>query len=129
MLHLFSHMAASVSILVAGRLSPDGETFFADRILAYKPEMKSRKLSLLLRQCEFFADRVICRDPRRKIEVLLDSFLLPGIHWDLTWNHWKHWLRTRIDVDATFVRTGKYRSTKGRMDAADLALLFRRGPK
>ena len=101
------------SILVAGRLSPDAQAFFADRILAYKPEMKSRKLTLLLRQCEFFADRIVCRDPRRKIEVMLDSCLLPGIRWDLTWNHWKHWLRSRIDVRATLVRTGKYRLRKG----------------
>jgi hypothetical protein len=72
--------------------------------LAYKPEMRSRKVSLLLRQCEFFADRVICRDPRRKLEAWLDSGLLPGLHWDLTWNNWKHCLRSRINVDATFVR-------------------------
>ena len=101
------------SILVQGNLSNDGEAFFADRILAYKPEMRSQKVSLLLRQCEFLADRVICRDPRRKLEVWLDSCLLPGIDWDLTWNNWKHWLRSRIDVDAAFVRAGKYRLRKG----------------
>lgn len=101
------------SILVEGSLSNDETVFFANRILAYKPEMTSRRVSLLLRQCEFFSDRVICRDPRRKLEVLLDSSLLPGIDWDLTWNHWKQWLRTRIDVDATFVRAGKYRLQKG----------------
>lgn len=101
------------SILVQGNLSNDGEVFFADRILAYKPEMTSRKVALLLRQCEFFADRLICREPRRKLEVWLDSGLLPGIHWDLTWNNWKHWLRTRIAVDATFVRAGKYRLRNG----------------
>jgi hypothetical protein len=101
------------SILVEGQISNDGKTFFADRILAYKPEMSSRRVSLLLRQCEFFADRVICRDPRRKLEVWLDSCLLPGIHWDLTWNHWKHWLRSRVDVEATFVRTGEYLPRKG----------------
>jgi hypothetical protein len=66
--------------------------------------MSCGKASLLLRQGEFLTDRVICRDPRRKIEVLLDSTLLSGIDWDLTWNQWKHWLRSRIDVDATFVR-------------------------
>jgi len=101
------------SILVEGRLSNDGMAFFADRILAYKPEMHFRKASLLIRQCEFLADRVICRDRRRNLEVWLDAALLPGINWDLTWKHWKHWLRTRIDVDATFVRTGKYRLHKG----------------
>jgi hypothetical protein len=60
------------SIIVEGDLSEDGEAFFADRIIAYKPEMTSRRLSLLLRRCEFFVDRVICRDPRRKVEVWLD---------------------------------------------------------
>jgi hypothetical protein len=101
------------SIIVEGRLSDDGEAFFADRILAYKPEMTSRQLSLLLRRCEFFADRVICRDPRRKIEVWLDANLLPGVDWDITWNHWKHWLRSRIDVEATLVHAGKYRLQNG----------------
>ena len=101
------------SILVQGNLSNDGEAFFADRILAYKPEMQLRKASLLLRQCEFLADRVICRDPRRKLEVWLDSGLLPDTDWDLTWNNWKHWLRSRINVDAMFVRAGKYRLRNG----------------
>jgi len=102
------------SILVQGNLSNDVEVFFADRILAYRPEMQSRKVSLLLRQCEFLADRVTCRDARRKLEVMLDPGLLPGIDWDLTWNNWKHWLRSRIDVDATFVRAGTYRLRKGK---------------
>ena len=101
------------SILVEGRLSDDECAFFADRILAYKPEMTARKVILLLRQCEFFADRIVCRDPRRKLEVWLDSNILPGLNWDLTWNHWKHWLRTRIEVEATFVHTGKYRLYDG----------------
>jgi hypothetical protein len=86
------------SILVQGNLSNDGEAIFADRILAYKPEMQSRKVSLLPRQCDFRADRAICGDPRRKLEVMLDSGLLPGIDWDITWNHWKHWLQSRISM-------------------------------
>ncbi len=101
------------SIFVAGRLSDDGEAFFADRIVSYKPEMTTRKLSLLLRRCEFFADRVICLDPRRKVEVSLDGNLLPGVHWDLTWNQWKHWLKSRIEVEATLVHAGKYSFRKG----------------
>jgi hypothetical protein len=101
------------SILVEGHLSEDGDAFFADRILAYKPEMTSRRLSLLLRRCEFFADRVICRDPRRKVEVWLDANLLPGLDWDLTWNQWKHWLKSRIEVDATLVHAGRYRLRNG----------------
>lgn len=101
------------SIFVEGRLSDDDEAFFADRILAYKPEMASRRLSLLLRQCEFFTDRLICRDPKRRLELWLDANLLPGLNWDLTWNHWKHWLRSRIDVEATLVHAGKYRLQNG----------------
>jgi len=101
------------SIIVEGNLSGDGEAFFARRILAYRPETTSRKVSLLLRQCEFLADRAVCRDPRRRLEVWFDGTLLPGIHWDLTWNQWKPWLTSRIDVHATFVRTGKYRLRNG----------------
>lgn len=101
------------SILVEGNLSKDGEAFFADRILAYKPEMRSQKVSFLLRQCEFLADRVVCRDRRLKLEVWLDSSLWGGVQWDLSWNQWKHWLRGRIEVDATFVHTGKYRFQRG----------------
>jgi hypothetical protein len=101
------------SILVDGHLSDDENAFFADRILAYKPQMTSRRVALLLRRCEFFADRVVCRDPRRKLEVWLDSNVLPGLGWDLTWNHWKQWLRTRIEVQATFVHAGKYRLYNG----------------
>jgi hypothetical protein len=101
------------SILVEGRLADDAVAFFAERIVAYKPDMTKRKVSLLLRQCEFLADRVVCRDPRRKLEVWLDANLLPGLHWDLTWNHWKHWLQSRIKVEATFVNSGKYRLVRG----------------
>ena len=101
------------SILVDGHLSDDGNAFFVDRILAYKPTMASRKVTLLLRRSEFFADRVVCRDPRRKLEVWFDSNALPGLGWDLTWNHWKHWLRTRIEVQATFVHAGRYRLYNG----------------
>lgn len=97
------------SILVEGQLSADSGAFFAHRILAYRPDMTSRRVSLLLRRCEFFGDRIVCRDTRRKLEVCLDANLLPGLNWDLTWNHWKQWLQGRIEVDATFVRTGKHR--------------------
>jgi hypothetical protein len=48
----------------------------------------------------------------RLLEVPLDAVLLPGISWDVTWNHWKYWLSSRIKVEATFIRTGKYRFCK-----------------
>jgi hypothetical protein len=91
------------SILVEGRLSNTSEVFFADRILAYKPKLRRQRVSLLLRQCEFLTDLIVCRDARRKLEVWLDRNLIPDFNWDLTWNHWKYWLKSRSQVDATFV--------------------------
>lgn len=99
------------SILVEGNLA-DG-VFFVHRILAYRPEMRQRKFSLLLRRCEFLADRVVCRDPRRHVEVSLDANLLPDLHWDLTWNQWRHWLKSRIEVDSAFAHSGKYQFHNG----------------
>jgi hypothetical protein len=101
------------SIIVEGNLSRDGQTFFADRIIAYKPETTARRVSLRLRGCEFLRDHVVCRDPHRRIEVRLDASLLPGVEWDVTWNHWKHWLRGRIHVDATFVGSGEFQLHEG----------------
>lgn len=100
-------------ILVEGQLAPDNTALFAHRILGYRPNVTHRKLSLLLRQCEFLADRIVCRDPRRKIEVSIDAGPLGGVHWDLTWNQWRHWLQSRIAVDAAFVQSGKYQFAKG----------------
>jgi hypothetical protein len=75
--------------------------------------VKLRKFSVLLRQCEFLADRIVCRDPRRRIEVSLDAGLLGGLRWDLTWNQWGHWLKSRIEVDAAIVQSGKYQFASG----------------
>jgi hypothetical protein len=106
--------AGGGSILAEGDFYTEREAFFARRILAYKPELSPKRTSLLLRQCEFLADYLICRDRRRKLEIYLDRNLLPGLNWDLTWNHWKHWLKSRIQVDATFVHTTKDRFQNGR---------------
>ena len=101
------------AILVEGHMSKEGDAFFADQILGYKPETVVRTVNFLLRQCDFLADRVVCRDGRRKLEVWLDSNIVPDLQWDLTWNHWKHWLSTRLAVKATLVTSGKYRLHKG----------------
>ncbi len=97
--------AGPAEILVEGNFSGDERAFFAKRILSYRPETEKRNISILLRTCEFLEDRVICRDPRHKCEVWLDRTQLPGISWDLTWNHSKHWLQSRLTIEATFVRT------------------------
>ena len=65
-------------ILVAGDLSKDGTTFFAKAILAYKPTTSRRRLKIRLRSFEFLPDRLGFLDPRRKLEVWLDSGLLNG---------------------------------------------------
>jgi len=95
------------SLLVSGERSHDGQTFFANRILAFSPERKHRQFHLPLRQCEFYEDRALCRDVRRRLEFWLDPALL-HVHWDPTWNQWKHLLGAKIEVNATFVETGKY---------------------
>jgi hypothetical protein len=79
--------AASGDCVVAGRLSKDGETFFADSILAYKPNVQPKRIEVLLRQCEFLPDRIIFKDFKRKVELWLDPGLLAGLAWDSTWNN------------------------------------------
>ena len=36
--------------------------------------------------------------------------------WDPTWNQWKHLLETKIEVEGTFVQSGKYRKRGGAWD-------------
>lgn len=101
------------SILVEGRLVEDGKAFIGNRILAFKPDMEGRKVSILLRSCEFLPDRIVWHDSRRKLEVWLDGGLLPGLNWDPAWNNWKHWIRSRLEVEATFVTSAKERVDQG----------------
>ena len=60
------------SLLVAGEPSRDGETFFARRILAFSPDLRRRRFHVPLRRCDFYDDRALCRDMRRKLELWLD---------------------------------------------------------
>jgi hypothetical protein len=96
------------SLLVAGEPSRNGETFFARRILAFSPDLWCRRFHVPLRRCEFYDDRALCRDVRRKLEFWLDPAALHTL-WDRTWNQWKHLLGTKIEVEGTFVQRGKYR--------------------
>ena len=96
------------SLLVAGEPSRDGSTFFARRILAYSPDLRRRRFHASLRRCDFYDDRALCRDVRRKLEFWLDPAAVHTL-WDRTWNQWKHLLGTKIEVEGTFVQTGKYR--------------------
>jgi hypothetical protein len=100
------------SIIVLGDRSRDGQTFFVRRIASFLPESRQRRFRAPLRKFEFYGDRALYRDPRRKLEVLVDQSAMP-IVWDQTWNQWKHFVATKVDVQATFVEAGKYRHRRG----------------
>src|ERR1022692_4317272 len=100
------------SLFVVGEPSRDGATFFARRILAFSPDLRRRRFHVSLRRCDFYDDRALCRDARRKLEFWLDPAALHTL-WDRTWNPWKHLLGTKIEVDGTFVQSGKYRKRRG----------------
>ncbi|MGH9398690.1 MAG: hypothetical protein ACRD18_17810, partial [Terriglobia bacterium] len=95
------------SLLVGGDRSRDGETFFATRILAFRPEMHQRRFHAPLRKFEFYGTSAIYRDARRKLELMVDQCALPVV-WDQTWNQWKHLLAAKVQIDGTFIRAGKY---------------------
>ncbi len=99
------------SLLVGGEPSRGEETFFARRILAFSPDLRRRRFHVPLRRCEFYVDRALCRDMRRKLEFWLDPAALHTL-WDRTWNQWKHLLGTKIEVEGTFVQSGKYRKRR-----------------
>lgn len=103
------------SLLVSGERSRDGQTFFANRILAFSPEQKHRRFQLSLRQCDFYEDRVLCRDARRKLEFWLDPALL-HVHWDPTWNQWKHFLPAKVEVNGIFIQCNKLSTCSGRWE-------------
>ncbi len=100
------------SLLVSGQPSRDEQIFFAQHILAFSPELRRRRFHVLLRRCDFYDDRALCRDVRRHLEFWLDSALLHTV-WDRTWNRWKHLLGTKIEVEGTFVQSAKYRKRRG----------------
>jgi hypothetical protein len=100
------------SLLVAGEPSRDGQTFFARRILAFSPELRRRRFHVPLRRCDFYDDRSLCRDVPRKLEFWLDPAAQHTL-WDCTWNQWKHLLGMKVEVDGTFVQSGKYRKRRG----------------
>jgi len=96
------------SILVVGDRSRDGQTFFATQILSFQPDRQERRFHAPLRYFDFYDDRAIYRDVRRKLEVTLDQSAMPVI-WDTTWNRWRHLLGAKVELQGTFVQTGKYR--------------------
>jgi len=106
------------ALLVSGDRSRDGKTFFANRILAFRPETRRRRFRAPLRKFEFYSKHAVYRDARRKLEVMLDQAAMPII-WDPTWNQWKHLLAAKVEIDGTFVHTGKFRMRSGAWHAVE----------
>lgn len=100
------------SILVAGNRSRDGKTFFASRLLAFRPEMHQRCFHAPLRKFEFYDRTAVYRDARRKLEVAVDQSVMPVV-WDQTWNQWKHWVGAKVQIEGAFLHAGKYRMKSG----------------
>jgi hypothetical protein len=103
------------SLFVAGEPSRDRQTFFARRIIAFSPNLRRRLFHMPLRRCDFYDDRALCRDVRRKLEFWLDPAVLHTA-WDRSWNQWKHLLGAKIEVEGTFVQSGKYRKRSNEWD-------------
>ena len=100
------------ALLAAGELSADRETFFARRIVSFLPERRERRFRAPLRKIEFLDGYAVYRDSRRRAEVFLDALSLP-VFWDPTWNQWRHLAGTKFGIEATFVKSGKYRLRDG----------------
>jgi hypothetical protein len=96
------------SLLAWGERSRNGQTFFARRIIAFLSERHRRCFHAPLRRCEFYCDRALYRDIRRRLDLWIDPAVLRQV-WDATWNRWKHLLGAKMEINATFVKSGKYR--------------------
>ncbi len=107
----YFRMADSALFSLPANLPATDKTFFARRILAFSPDLRRRRFHVPLRRCDFYDDRALCRDMRRKLEFWLDPAALHTL-WDRTWNQWKHLLGTKIEVEGTFVQSGKYRKRR-----------------
>ena len=86
------------SLLLMGERSRQGDIFFARQILAFVPEQRHQRFHLAVRKCEFYADKALCRDARRKLQFWLDPALV-HVSWDPSWNRWKHLLSSKLEVD------------------------------
>jgi hypothetical protein len=106
------------SLLVAGDRSRNDDTFFTARILAFVPERTHRQFHMPVRNCEFYADKALCRDTRRKLQFWLDPAVV-HLAWDPSWNRWKHLLSSKIEVEGAFVRSRRYKQRDGSWEFVD----------
>ena len=100
------------SILANGQRSRDGQTFFASRILFFRPEVQERRFRAPLRKVDFYHDHAVYYDGRRRLEIGLDQSVMPVV-WDATWNQWRHLLGAKMEIQATFVANARYQCRSG----------------
>jgi hypothetical protein len=100
------------SLMLRGDRAAENGVFFANRILAFMPQRRPRKVPVPLRKLDYFDDFAILRDRNRKLEVLIDHQLLP-IRWDPTWSQWRHLITATVEISADFIHTGRYRKRGG----------------
>jgi hypothetical protein len=100
------------SLLASGERSRDGATFFARRLLVFRPDTRLRRFHLSLRKCDFYQHHALCRDVVRRLEFWIDPAVVP-LEWDESWNRWKHLLGLKMEVEGTFVESGHYRKRQG----------------
>jgi len=65
-------------------------------------------------KCEFYSDRTLYRDIRRKLELWIDPAVLHQV-WDATWNRWKHLLGAKMEIKRNFRKEREVSPAQGQM--------------
>ena len=100
------------TIVVGGRTGEKGGTFFAREILSFCPDLDKRRIRVPFRRLDFRRGDATLNDGIRKIRAIIDPVQL-NLSWDPTWNQWKHLVPAKIEIESTFVATGRYNCRSG----------------
>lgn len=104
------------TLIVGG--SRRAETFFVERVLAFRPDRVTKTFAVPFRKIEFCVGYAVVHDLRQKKEIFLDPHSL-RLEWDPTWNQWRSYIGRPIQITAECIRTGRYRKTAGAWDYSD----------
>lgn len=104
------------TLIVGGTRRAD--TFFVERILAFRPDRTTKTFAVPFRKIEFCVGYAVVHDPRQKKEIFLDPHSL-RLNWDPTWNQWRSYVGRQIQITAECIRTGRYRKMAGTWDYKD----------
>jgi hypothetical protein len=108
---------AGFGTLIAGG-SRRADTFFVERILAFRPDCVTKTFAVPFRKIEFCVGYAVVHDPRQKKEIFLDPHSL-RLDWDPTWNQWRSYIGRPIQITTECIRTGRYRKIAGAWDYSD----------